>query len=135
METYFSDKESYLFTTASTGNGQASIINQPGSVNAANAPAEKNSTVAIYMTGAGQLTPSGKTGALGTAAQAIAADVTVTIGGQNATVTYSGAAPGSLQGLYQVNAIVPAGSATGSVPLQVKVGDATAQSAVTMYVQ
>ena len=124
-----------IFTTASTGNGQASIINQAGSVNAANAPAEKNSTVAIYMTGAGQLTPPGKTGALGTAAQAIAANVTVTIGGQNATVTYSGAAPGSLQGLYQVNAIVPAGSATGSVPLQVKVGDATAQSAVTMYVQ
>ena len=124
-----------IFTTASTGNGQASIVNQTGSVNAANAPAAKNSTVAIYMTGAGQLTPPGKTGALGTAAQAIAAAVTVTIGGQNATVSYSGAAPGALQGLYQINAIVPAGSATGSVPLQVKVGDAAAQSAVTMYVQ
>ena len=124
-----------VFTTASTGNGQASIINQTGAVNAANAPAAKGSVVAIYMTGAGQLIPAGRTGALGTAAQAIAATVTVTIGGQDAAVTYSGAAPGSVQGLYQINATVPAGSASGSVPVQVKVGGTSAQSAVTMYVQ
>ena len=124
-----------IFTTAFTGNGQASIINQTGMVNAANAPAAKGSIVAIYLTGAGQLTPADKTGALGTANQAIAATVTVTIGGLDAPVTYAGAAPGSIQGLYQINATVPAGSASGSVPLQVKVGGTYAQSAVTMYVQ
>jgi uncharacterized protein (TIGR03437 family) len=124
-----------IFTTASTGSGQASVINQTGAVNAANAPAVKGSVVAIYITGAGQLTPSGRSGALGTASQAIAAPVTVTIGGLDAAVTYAGAAPGSLQGLYQINATVPAGAAGGSVPVQVKVGGASAQSAVTMYVQ
>jgi uncharacterized protein (TIGR03437 family) len=124
-----------IFTTASTGNGQASVINQTGTVNAANAPAPKGSIGAIYLTGAGQLTPAGKTGALGTAAQAIAASVLVTIGGLDASVTYAGAAPGSIQGLYQVNVTVPAGSASGSVPLQVKVGGTSAQSAVNMYVQ
>ncbi|MCX6628416.1 MAG: hypothetical protein NTW28_12395, partial [Candidatus Solibacter sp.] len=124
-----------IFTTASTGNGQASVINQTGTVNAANAPAAKGSVVAIYMTGAGQLVPAGKTGALGTATQAIAAPVTVTIGGLDATLTYAGAAPTSIQGLYQINATVPAGTASGSVPLQVKVGGVSAQGAVTMYVQ
>jgi uncharacterized protein (TIGR03437 family) len=124
-----------IYTTASTGNGQASVINQTGTVNGANAPAAKASIVAIYITGAGQLIPAGKTGALGTATQAIAASVAVTIGGQDAAVTYAGAAPGSLQGLYQINAMVPAGSASGSVPVQVKVGGTSAQSAVTMYVQ
>ena len=124
-----------IYTTASTGNGQASIINQTGTVNGANAPAAKNSIVAIYITGAGQLNPAGKTGALGAATQAIAATVAVTIGGQDAAVTYAGAVPGSLQGLYQINAMVPAGSASGSVPVQVKVGGTSAQTAVTMYVQ
>jgi uncharacterized protein (TIGR03437 family) len=124
-----------IYTTASTGNGQASVINQTGTVNGANAPAAKNSIVAIYITGAGQLIPAGKTGALGTATQAIAASVAVTIGGQDAAVTYAGAASGSLQGLYQINAMVPAGSASGSVPVQVKVGGTSAQTAVTMYVQ
>ena len=50
-------------------------------------------------------------------------------------MTYAGAAPGSVQGIYQINATVPTGSAAGSVPLQVKVGGASAQSAVTLYVQ
>ena len=124
-----------IYTTASTGTGQASVINQTGAVNAANAPAAKGSVVAIYITGAGQLTPTSKTGALGAATQSIAALVTVTIGGQQATVQYAGAAPGSVQGLYQINAIVPENAPTGSVALQLTAGGASAQTAVTMYVQ
>ena len=124
-----------IYTTASNGTGQASVVNQTGAINAANAPAAKGSVVAIYITGAGQLTPTSKTGALGVSTQSIAAPVTVTIGGQPATVTYSGAAPGSVQGLYQINATVPETAPTGSVPLQLTVGGASAQSAVTMYVQ
>ena len=59
----------------------------------------------------------------------------MTIGGLDASVTYTGAAPGSIQGLYQVNATVPSGSASGSIPVQVKVGGTSAQGAVTMYVE
>ena len=124
-----------IFTTASTGTGQASVINQSGVVNGANAPAAKGSTVAIYVTGAGNLRPSGKTGALGTADMAIAASVAVTIAGQPATVQYSGAVPNSVQGLYQINAVVPSGAASGSVSVVVTVGGVASQSNVTMYVQ
>jgi len=47
--------------------------------------------------------------------------VTVTIGGQNAGVQFAGLAPGFV-GLYQVNAVVPAGIAAGeSVPLVLSV--------------
>jgi uncharacterized protein (TIGR03437 family) len=124
-----------IFTTASTGTGQASVINQTGVVNAANAPAAKGSIVAIYLTGAGTVTPAGSTGALGTASQAIAASVSVTIGGLDAPVSYSGAAPDAVLGLYQINATVPSASASGSVPLVVKVGGVSSQAGVTIYVQ
>ena len=59
----------------------------------------------------------------------------VIIGGQAATVTYSGAVPGSVQGLYQVNATIPQSSATGVVPIAVTIGGKAAQSGVTMGVK
>jgi uncharacterized protein (TIGR03437 family) len=124
-----------IFTTASNGSGQASIVNQSGTVNAANEPAPKGSVVAIYLTGAGQLIPAGRSGSLGTPAQTIAESVIVTIGGEVASLQYAGAAPGSVLGLYQINATVPADSPSGSVPIQVTIGSASAQGGVTMYVQ
>lgn len=124
-----------VFTTAANGNGQASIINQTGEVNAPAAPAARGSVVAIYLTGAGLVSPPGTNGTLGTPAQAITLPVRVIIGGAEADVVYKGAGPGSVLGLYQVNAVVPAGSATGSVPVLVRVGNAQAQPTVTMYVQ
>jgi uncharacterized protein (TIGR03437 family) len=124
-----------VFTTAQTGSGQAAVVNQSGTVNGASAQAPKGSTVSIYMTGAGELAPAGRSGALGSADQRITAPVTVRIGGQNATVTYAGAAPGSVLGLYQINAVVPEGSASGSVPLEVSIGGASSQGAVTVYIQ
>jgi uncharacterized protein (TIGR03437 family) len=58
---------------------------------------------------------------------------TVTVGGQNAEILFSGLAPGSA-GLYQVNARVPSGVAAGSsVPLQIQVGSA-ASNTVTIAV-
>jgi len=124
-----------VFTTASDGGGQASIINQTGESNAANAPALKGSTVTIFLTGAGKLSPAGTSGAVGAPGQTIVAPVMVNIGGQSATVTAAGSVPGAIQGVYSVQATVPQGSPQGSVPLQVIVGSTGAQSALTMYVQ
>jgi uncharacterized protein (TIGR03437 family) len=124
-----------IYTRASTGSGQASIYNQSGLLNSATEAAPKGSTVSIYVTGAGQMTPVGRTGALGSGDQTIAAPVTVSIGGQNARVAYAGSVLGSLQGLYQINAVVPDGVTAGSVPIQVTVGGTSSQTGVTMYVQ
>ncbi len=124
-----------LYTSDSTGRGQAAIVNEAGSMNSPSAPATRGSIVSIYLTGAGALTPAGKSGAAGTADQRIAAPLAVSIGGQDARVTYAGAAPGSLQGLYQVNAVVPATVAPGSAPVQVTVDGVSSQSDVTMIVR
>jgi uncharacterized protein (TIGR03437 family) len=58
----------------------------------------------------------------------------VTIGGLAANVQFSGLAPGYV-GLYQVNAQVPAGSATGSaVPVVISMNGVTSNT-VTMAVE
>ena len=42
------------------------------------------------------------------------AQVTVAIGGKSATVQYAGASPGTVNGIIQVNAIVPSGLPAGA---------------------
>jgi uncharacterized protein (TIGR03437 family) len=66
-------------------------------------------------------------------------NVTVSIGGVNATVLYAGFVADSAAGLYQINATVPATSAVGTVPVVVNVGTGVnqvkSQTNVTMVVQ
>ena len=59
----------------------------------------------------------------------------VTIGGQNAKALYAGAAPGLVAGLLQVNAVVPAGVASGDQPIVVTVGTVASQTGVTVAVK
>jgi len=66
--------------------------------------------------------------------------VSVTIGGQSATVTYAGWVADSVDGLYQINVTVPtkaASSDTSPVVVSVKSGTTTytSQSGVTMAIQ
>ena len=124
-----------IYTASASGTGQAAVTNENGTANGAGAPALRGSTVSIYLTGAGVLMPATRTGALGTADQRIAAPVTVTIGGQEARVTYAGAAPSALQGLYQINAVVPSTVAVGSVPLQASINGVASQAGVTVLIQ
>lgn len=77
----------------------------------------------IYCAGLGAVNPPIDAGAAApTSTLSNAANpVTVTIGGQNAPVAFAGLAPGYV-GLYQVNAVVPAGIAAGTdVPLTLSV--------------
>jgi uncharacterized protein (TIGR03437 family) len=63
-------------------------------------------------------------------------NVTVTIGGIGARLSYSGGAPQALAGLTQINAEVPAGVTPGtSVPVVVQVGNWQSQPGVTMSVK
>ncbi len=92
-----------VFTMRSTGVGQAAVLNQDNSVNWASNPAARGSVVQIFATGAG-------------ASAALPAKVTM--GGVDAAVRYSGPAPGEIDGLVQINAIVPSGIAPrATVPI------------------
>ena len=59
--------------------------------------------------------------------------VSITIGGTTATLLYAGEAPG-LVGMLQVNAMVPAGTASGGVNAVLTVG-LTPAPAVSLWVQ
>jgi len=114
-----------LFTTAS---------GRPAGIG--NTPIAKGSTISLYMTGAGLLNPTATDGkTAGDATYKIVAPVTATIAGQSAIVTYAGAVPGALFGLYQVNVVVPDKLASGSADLVIKVGDVSSQNGVSIVVQ
>jgi len=82
-------------------------------------PAHACDTLVFYTTGMGQTTPAlitGQTVPLGPPYYNTAA-VTVTIGGVNANVIYSIAAPPYVAGLYQMAVTVPSGVAPGNQPV------------------
>ncbi|MEP6715475.1 MAG: S8 family serine peptidase, partial [Terriglobia bacterium] len=85
-------------------------------VNSSN-PAKMGTSVALYANGLGPVSNqpvSGDAASLTTLSRTIATP-TVSIGGQNAPVSFSGLTPG-LPGLYQLNVTVPTGLAAGSQP-------------------
>ena len=127
-----------LFTINQQGFGQGAIVNQSGAVNDTTAPAPKGSTIAIYMSGAGltsPLVPTGGVTPLTTPFPMITQPVTVTIGGQQAAVSYYGAAPGSIFGLYQINAVVPDSISSGPQSVVVSVGGVNTQANVTAAIE
>jgi uncharacterized protein (TIGR03437 family) len=96
-------------------------------VTAAN-PAQAGDVLVVYVTGMGQTTPALATGRLvdpGRMFSTVAA--TATVGGKDAEVLSSTAAPG-FPGVYQVALRVPAGAGTGSVPLVLKAGTASSNA-------
>ncbi len=129
-----------IFSYDRSGSGPGAILNQDYSVNSAARPAAAGSVVAIYCTGAGVTVPPSTDGALATLTPpfpALAAQpVTVTIGGLSAEVVYSGVAPGAINGLTQIDAIVPGGLKSGSsVPVVVAIGGVSSQGNLSMAVQ
>ncbi|MGA2131577.1 MAG: hypothetical protein ABSH50_04605 [Bryobacteraceae bacterium] len=118
--------------------GQGGILNGDYSVNSAAHPAPRGSTVAIYATGTGVLTPASADGVVISATNppVSAAPVTVTIGGQAAIVSYQGGAPGLVAGVMQINAQVPASVTPGSaVPVTISAGGVAGLATVTMAVE
>ena len=126
-----------IFTLNSSGVGQAAAINnQDGSINDAGHPAKVGDYIQLYITGAGQTSPSGTDGLISTGPGPVPAGaVNVTIGGQHASVNFAGGAPGAVAGVFQVNAQVPSGITAGSaVPVVVQVGTSNSQPNVTIAV-
>jgi uncharacterized protein (TIGR03437 family) len=130
-----------IFTANSSGTGPAAAINIPGGVvNDAAHPAKAGDVVTLYLTGVGQTNPpsgDGRLGGDGTASRPFllpVLPVTVTIGGKQADVQFAGGAPNVVNGIMQVNAIVPSGLAAGAAPVVVNVGSASSQNGVTVAV-
>jgi uncharacterized protein (TIGR03437 family) len=124
-----------IFTTNASGSGQGAILDTSYRlVDSAN-PVAAGSYVLIYCTGLGAVGNQPATGSPAPSGPlAWSATPTVTIGGLAANVQFSGLAPGYV-GLYQVNAQVPAGSATGSaVPVVISMNGVTSNT-VTMAVE
>jgi uncharacterized protein (TIGR03437 family) len=101
--------------------GQGAIVNSATNVVAtpANPVHAGVDVITIYCTGLGPTNPPVATGAAATAPSYITTSgITATIGGQNATLYYAGLTPG-FPGLYQINALVPAGVSGNAVPVVV----------------
>jgi uncharacterized protein (TIGR03437 family) len=126
-----------LFTIDASGTGQAAALNQDSTVNGAANPAEVGSIVVLFGTGEGQTDPAGQDGLLATETlPKPLLVVQVTIGGRDAEVLYRGAAPGFVAGVLQINAKIPLDVTPGpNVPVEVKIGNQTSRSGVTLAVR
>ncbi len=125
-----------LFSADSSGKGQGAILNQDNSVNTPANPAEKGSVVILFGTGEGATTPAGVDGRIATTVfPKPVQTVSVTIGGLDAPILYAGTGPFQVAGVFQINATVPAGAASGAVPVVVKVGSASSPSGLTVSVK
>ena len=126
-----------LFSANSSGRGQGAILNQDTSFNSAANPAAKGGVIVLFGTGEGQTDPPGADGRLAsTAFPKPAHPVSVTIGGARVTqLSYAGAAPGLVAGVFQINVVIPPDTVSGDVPITVTVGNFTSQSGLTVAVR
>jgi uncharacterized protein (TIGR03437 family) len=131
------DASPAIFAADGSGSGPGAILNQDYSLNTPSTPAAKGSVVMIFATGAGQTDPPGVDGQMagGTLPKPLL-PVSVKIGGLAAQVLYSGAAPGLIAGMLQVNCVIPAGVASGwTVPVVLTVGTFASPPGVTLAIQ
>jgi len=105
-----------IFTTATSGSGQAAALNADFTANSSTNPAAGGTTVSLFASGLGATVPPYLTGQTGATSEPLNRTVqtpTVNINGVSATIGFSGLAPGFV-GLYQVNATVPPGTPAGA---------------------
>ena len=115
-----------IFTTNGGLSGPAAALNEDGSVNSSSNPAKVGSIIAVYMTGAGAMTPpiaDGQPGPLQPPFPKPVIGVGASVGGLGADVVFVGQAPGLVAGAVQVNVRIPPGTTKGNVQLIVYVGD------------
>ena len=137
------DQDPGMFAVNQQGTGQgavlvggtAQIAAPVGSIPGANTgPATAGQTISIFLAGLGTVSNPPADGSPSTGTSLTTVTPVVNIGGVPATVTYSGLAPGEV-GLYQVNAVIPAGAQTGhAVPIFITIGNQNA-NVVTIAIQ
>ncbi len=124
-----------IFTLNLSGTGQAAAFNSDNSVNSSSNPAKAGGVVTLFITGAGATNPPSQDGTIASVPlPQPTAQVTVAIGGKSATVQYAGGSPGTVDGILQVNAVIPSGLPIGAASVIVQVGGAASQGNVTVSV-
>jgi len=125
-----------IFSMNGQGSGQGAIQDISYRLVDSSNPAAAGDLVVIYCTGLGAVAsqpPTGSPAPSSPLAETVARP-TVTIGGAQATVQFSGLAPG-LVGVYQVNAAIPHGLASGdAVSVTISIGGITSNT-VTIAVR
>jgi uncharacterized protein (TIGR03437 family) len=109
------------------------INNSDGTRNSPSNPAKAGDYIAIYGTGGGTTNSPGLTGQTWELAPLsnLVLGASVFVGGQNATVLYAGSAPTLESGVFQINAVLPAGLSATS--LYITIGNASS-APVAIYV-
>jgi uncharacterized protein (TIGR03437 family) len=121
-----------IFTNNPVGGlGYAAALHPDFSLVSPSSPAKIGETVAIYLTGLGDVSPTVTDGSPGpaTSFSSTVNPVAVSIDGMPANVTYSGLAPG-LAGLYQINVTVPTGVSNGDIYVAVSGPDSFSAEAL-----
>ena len=127
-----------VVTADGSGQGQAAAFTLSSSFpavkrNSATAPAAVGDALSFTVTGAGAMTPPQSDGQItGGSKPRPAQALTVTIGGQPATVQSAYAPQGSVAGVVLMTVTVPSGAGTGDVSLQVSSGAISSRSGVTV---
>lgn len=127
-----------IFTMNGGGTGQAIAILPDGSLNSAANPVRPGGILTLYFTGGGYLNPGATTGSVTptTGLRRYQQTTTVSVGGQLATVLFSGAAPGFVDGIGQLNIQLGANTPAGAAqPIVVNVGQGSSGNAATIVVQ
>jgi uncharacterized protein (TIGR03437 family) len=125
-----------VLTISGLGTGQIASLNEDGSVNSAASPAAVDSVVSIYATGLGQMTPGGVDGEVATGVLGLPnLPISIEVGGVPAYVLYAGAAPGTIEGVFQINFRIPPLAPTGDYTMVVlRAGAAVSQTDVWINV-
>ncbi len=105
-------------------------------------PAKPGDVVLLYATGLGPTSPGFAAGVIldpsTTAPLPAGTAFSITIGGTTLTpsnVLYAGATPGSISGLYQINARVPASTPDGDIPISISAGGVASPAGTTINVK
>jgi uncharacterized protein (TIGR03437 family) len=114
-----------------SGSGLAAALDEHYALVGPGNPAQRGHTISFYTNGLGPVTNQPATGqpALASPLSTTTAVPTVTIGGVNAPVSFSGLAPG-FPCLYQVNAMVPANAPVGTQPVSMSIGGVASNTAM-----
>jgi uncharacterized protein (TIGR03437 family) len=118
-----------LFTLNNSGKGDAAIVRLDGSVVSTASPASPGDTVELYGEGYGAVSPGLPDGAV--VGGPLPVSAILLIDGQKVPTLYAGGAGGEVNGVLQINFVVPQLTA-GSHQIQVQVGSVTSPAGVTI---